>query len=115
MANPDQYEGVLDHMAANGANLSKPAHVLFYLYFSNPNEAKAAAAQLETEGYKAESHLAPPASLWKRLFGPKSFSCIAQTRMVPSHANLSGAIDRMEIIATKHGGEYDGWEASVER
>lgn len=115
MASPDQYEGVLNHMAASGANLSKPAHVLFYLYFPDRKEAKSAAAQLEDEGYKAKSHRTPTKSLWQRLFGPKSFSCIAETRLVPSKSNLNTAIDRMEIIAMKFGGEYDGWEASVER
>jgi Regulator of ribonuclease activity B len=115
MAHPDQYLRVLDHMQQHGADLSKPAHVLFYLYFKSLDQSKAAADQLYTEGYKAAFHQTRPASLWQRFFGPKSFSCIAETRMVPSESNLSAAIDRMEALAAKFGGEYDGWEASIER
>ncbi len=115
MASPTQYEGVLEMMAADGADLSKPAHILFYLYFPDRKESKAAAAQLVAEGYKAESARAPTDFLWQRLFGPKSYSCIAETRMVPSNSNLNSAIDRMEIIAMRYNGEYDGWEANAEK
>ena len=106
---------VLAAMASHGADLSKPAHTIHYLYFKSMAAAEAAADELRAAGYEdLDVHRAPGGSLLKRLFGPRQFSCIAETHAVPSEAAVFATTDRMNALAAKYGGDYDGWEASVE-
>jgi hypothetical protein len=107
---------VLAAMAACGADLNKAAHTIHYLYFKSMEAASTAADELRALGYEnLQVHRAPTTSFWKRLFGPKEYSCIAETRAVPSESAVFATTDRMNAFAAKYGGEYDGWEASVER
>jgi regulator of RNase E activity RraB len=106
---------VLAAMASHGADLDKPAHTIHYLYFKSLEGAEAAAQELTAAGYEnLRVHRAPSTSIWQRLVGPKEFSCIAETRAIPSEAAVFATTDRMNAIAAKHGGTYDGWEASIE-
>jgi hypothetical protein len=57
----------------------------------------------------------PTKSMWKRLFGRSEYSCIAETHAVPSEAGVFATTDSMNALAQKYGGDYDGWEASVEK
>jgi hypothetical protein len=107
---------VLAAMASNGANMAKPAHTIHYLYFKSRASADAAAAQLRAAGYQnLRVELSPTTSFWQRLFGPKRFSCIAETHAVPSQAAVFATSDQMNGLAARFGGEYDGWEASIEK
>jgi hypothetical protein len=77
--------------------------------------AKSAADELQAAGYgNLRVHRAPTKSLWKRWFGPHEYSCIAETHAVPSQEAVFATTDRMNALAEKFGGDYDGWEASVE-
>ena len=106
---------VLAALAAYGSNLTKPAHTIHFLYFKSIEAAKSAASELQGEGYQnLRVHRAPTKSIWTRLFGPHEYSCIAETHAVPSEAGVFATTDRMNALAEKFGGEYDGWEASVE-
>ena len=112
----DSDRAVIASLAENGADLTKPAHIVHYLYFKSIAAAEAAATELKAAGYRIKRvGKAPVTSLWQRLFGPASFSCIAETNIAPSEENVSAASDFMNGLASKHGGEYDGWESSVER
>ena len=103
-------------MRAHGANLSKPAHTIHYLYFKSKAAAESAAAELERDGYEnIDVHRAPPTTLWQRIFGSPDFSCIAETHAVPEEQAVFLTSDRMNALAKKHNGIYDGWEASVEQ
>ena len=107
---------VLAVMVSHGADLSKPAQTIHFLYFKSLNAANAAASELRDSGYQnVRVHHAPTKSIWKRLFGPKEFSCIAETRAVPSEAAVFATTDLMNQLANKYGGDYDGWEASIEK
>jgi hypothetical protein len=107
---------VLAALASHGANLAKTAHTIHFLYFKSMDAAKSAAGELEAAGYQnLRVHRAPTKSLWKRWFGPREYSCIAETHMVPSEENVFATTDRMSALAQKLGGDYDGWEASVEK
>ena len=114
---PDQ-EGdlqVLEAMKAAGSDLSKPAHIIHYLYFKSMSSAESAATELRSSGFeKLNVHPSPGDSFWKRLLGKREFSCIAETHAVPSEANVFESTRQMNDLAAKHGGEYDGWEASIE-
>jgi hypothetical protein len=107
---------VLAAMASHGANMTKPAHTIHYFYFKSKASAEAAAAALRAAGYEnLQVHLSPAMSFWRRLFGPKEFSCIAETHAVPSQSAVFATTDRMNSLARKYGGDYDGWEASIEK
>jgi len=106
---------LLAALASHGSNLAKPAHTIHFLYFKSMDAANAAARELETSGYQnLQVHRAPSKSLWRRLFGPHQYSCIAETHAVPSESGVFATSDQMNALAEKFGGEYDGWEASVE-
>ena len=106
---------MLAAMASGGADMSKPAHITHFLYFPTMNGANSAAEQLRLTGFQnVRVDRCAPASLWQRFFGPKSFSCIGETRVIPSEAVVFAATDRMTMLAKKYGGDYDGWEASIE-
>lgn len=106
---------VLEVLASHGSDLSKPAHTIHYLYFKTVDAARAAADELVTDGYvNLRVKRAPSTSLWNRLVGPRLYSCIAETHAVPSEAAVFETTNRMNELAAKHGGEYDGWEASIE-
>jgi hypothetical protein len=116
MINRDGDRQVLAAMASYGANLSKPAHTIHYLYFKSLDAANSAAEELRTAGYQnLDVHRAPVTSIWKRLFGPKEFSCVAETHAVPEESAVFATTDRMNSLAAKYGGVYDGWEASSEK
>ena len=103
-------------LAKHGSNLAKPAHMIHFLYFKSMDAAHAAAGELRNSGYQnLRVTLTPTKSFWKRLFGPRQYSCIAETRAVPSESAVFATTDRMNAFARKLGGEYDGWEASVEK
>jgi hypothetical protein len=107
---------VLSALASHGSDLSKPAHTIHFLYFKSMETAQSAADELQIEGYKTRPvHRAPTKSLWKRFFGPHEYSCIAETHAVPSEKIVFATTDRMNALAKKFGGEYDGWEASIEK
>src|SRR5512140_3199608 len=107
---------VLAVLASHGSDLSKPAHTIHYLYFKTLEAAGAAAEELRAAGYQnLRVHPAPAKSLWRRLFGPREFSCIAEIRAVPSESAVFATTDRLNALAAKFGGDYDGWEASIEK
>jgi hypothetical protein len=116
MINHDGDRQVLAAMKAHGANLSTRAHTIHYLYFKSMDAANSAAAELRAAGYQnLDVHPAPVTSIWKRLFGPKEYSCIAETHAVPEESAVFATTDRMNALAAKYGGMYDGWETSIEK
>lgn len=115
MPNRDGDLEVLRVLAASGSNLNKPAHIIHYLYFPLKKSARSAAAELVDMGYEVfRVHRSPTESMWQRLFGPRQYSCIVESHYVPSEDRVFAASDCMTAMAARFGGEYDGWEASVE-
>lgn len=103
-------------LAQAGSDLSKPAHTLHYFYFKSMDAVTRAAAELQAAGYRlTRAEKAPPASFWQRIVGPRQYVCIAETHAVPAEAQVFATTDWMNALAAKTGGEYDGWEASVEK
>jgi hypothetical protein len=107
---------LLAAIASHGANMEKAAHTIHYLYFKSLSTANSAAEELRGWGYQnLRVHRAPVSSFWKRLFGPKEYSCIAEIHAVPNESAVFATTDRMNALAAKYGGDYDGWEASIEK
>ena len=107
---------VLAALKSHGADLAKPAHTIHFLYFKTPESANSAAEELRAGGYQNVTvEVAPTKSVLKRLFSAKEFSCIAETHAVPTEAGVFATTDQMNALAERLGGNYDGWEASVEK
>ena len=87
-----------------GADLTKPTHVNFYLYFSDRVKADSAAAEATTPEL--------PASV-KRAADDSSWLCLVSGRMVPTESSIRQVSTRLQAVAASHGGDYDGWEAAV--
>ena len=101
----DPDEAVLNQLRANGADLSKPTHVLFYVYAPTEAGAKRIADRGADAVLAAEVH--PSAA------GDGTWLCLLQGTLVPAAGALRQYRDRFESLAAAEGGEYDGWEAAV--
>ena len=104
MTTADPDEELVSQLRAAGADLSKPAHTLFYIYVSTEDGAKRVAGAVSDKGLQAEVRPAAIGGGWL---------CLLQGQLVPSLDNLKKYRSRFERLAQAEGGEYDGWEASV--
>ena len=94
---------LLDH----GANLDQPRHVLHFSYFPSALAAAEAGTELQGHGWIVEVRDPLPAY-------PDSWSLVCERPdavLTPDFVRES--TDLFEAVAALHGGEYDGWEASV--
>jgi len=101
--------GTLDHLtlqqlAKAGGNLAKPTNVINYLYVPDEQLAQEAGSELRQAGYSVEVRPAATGSNWLAL---------AKIDLVPSAENIRLLRQRFETLASRLGGEYDGWEAAV--
>lgn len=101
----DPDEAVLTELRANGADLTKPTHVLFYVYAPTESGAKRIADRGIDTIVSAE--VRPSAS------ADGTWLCLFQGNFVPTVTVLRQYRDRFESLAASEGGEYDGWEAAV--
>ena len=101
----DPDEAVLTALRANGADLGKPTHVLFYVYVPTESGAQRIADQGSDTVVSAE--VRPSAS------GDGTWLCLFQGHFVPTATVLRQYRHRFDSLAAEEGGEYDGWEAAV--
>ena len=94
----------LRQLVGRGADLAKPRHVIHFLYFEREQAARAAAEEIAQAW---TTRVEPPGETitdWTvkadgtRTVGPETVAALRSW---------------FEAIATAHGGEYDGWEASA--
>lgn len=94
----------LDRFAERGADITAPREVEFFLEFASDVRAGAAAEDLRVKRIRHElvepSHDIPEWMLFVRSYG---------VPLVPDL--LRDTIDLCEEIASRHGGEYEGWAA----
>jgi hypothetical protein len=95
----------LQALANAGADLSKPTHALFYLYFDSQEVAARALASAETTTLSGTVRPAATGQGWLLLL---------EGTMVPTEAAIHETSHRLSALARSLGGEYDGWEAAVE-
>jgi regulator of ribonuclease activity B len=94
----------LEQLAKAGGNLGMPTEVICYLYVPDETRARSAAAELEQAGYEVKVRTAASGPSWLAL---------ATITMTPSAENIGLLRGRFESLATRLGGEFDGWEAAV--
>lgn len=96
---------VIRQLESRGADLTKPRHVIHYLYFPGEAEARRAAMAIEQAGYDA--------AVGSPNDGIQEWSVRAEGHRVVETSTVEGFRAWFERIAGEHRGEYDGWEAAA--
>jgi Regulator of ribonuclease activity B len=95
----------LRQLAGRGADLSKPRHVVHFLYF--PSEADARAAAEACDEGKWTTAVEPPTETIDQW-------CLkAEAHRTVGPDTVAAFRAWFEGVASTHGGEYDGWEAAA--
>jgi Regulator of ribonuclease activity B len=94
------------HLRGRGADLTKPRHILHFLYFAAEEDAGRATSAIEAAGYDVT--LGAPDGNANR------WSVRAETTRVVDESNVGAFRALFERVAAQHHGEYDGWEAAAE-
>jgi hypothetical protein len=98
---------VMGQLMDHGANLDEPRHVVHFLYFDSKDAAAAAADELASHGWASEVRHPLPEY-------PNQWSLVCEQHDVVLHPEvIRQSTDLFESVAARHGGEHDGWEASV--
>jgi hypothetical protein len=87
-----------------GADLSRPRHVLHFVYFDDEQSASSAAEAIAEGGYTTE--VEPPSDTVDQWLVRSESMRVVDDSTVPVYRHW------FEEIAASHGGEYDGWEAA---
>ena len=98
---------LLGQMLSMGADLTKPRHALYYLYFESEAIAAVAAEEGRAGGYTCEVRDPLPNNN-----GRWSLICERQDALLDIDG-VKAADDLFQGIADRHGGDFDGWEAAV--
>jgi hypothetical protein len=98
---------LLGQMMQQGADLKQPRHALYYLYFGTREVAEEAATEGRAAGYSCEVREPLPDNA-----GQWSMLC-ERDDVVLDPKSVREADDLFEGIATRFGGDFDGWEAAV--
>jgi hypothetical protein len=97
---------ILRQLQGLGADLTRPRHVLHFLYFAEEAGAREAAEAVESAGYEV--------TLTRPDETVAQWSIKAESTRVVDYSNVAGFRALFERIAETHRGEYDGWEAAAE-
>ena len=99
---------LMRQLIQQGADLTKPRHALYYLYFADREAADAGAAEGRTAGYACEVRDPLPQY-------PGQWSVVCErSDAVLDPSGVNGADDLFQGIADRLGGEFDGWEAAAQ-
>ena len=98
---------LLGQLVAQGADLTKPRHALYYLYFGSAEAAETAAGDGRAAGYACEVREPLPGYA-----GQWAVVC-ERPDVVLDVEGVRRADDLFQGIADRGGGEFDGWEAAV--
>jgi hypothetical protein len=98
---------VLGSLRDAGADLSERRHVAFYLYYPSQASADRAGEVASGQGYSSDVRTPLPEH-------PDQWALVCDHRdTVTSPEFVRNADNFFQALADVHGGEYDGWEASV--
>lgn len=92
---------VLTQLREAGADLTKPTHIIHYLYFATEDAANAARAQVA----------APLSGTVDDAEG--EWELAVEHDAVPTLDNIARVRQLLMAVAAHQGGAYDGWEAAV--
>jgi hypothetical protein len=103
--------GVLAQLDALGADLRTPRHSMYYCAMPHADAAQACAAELGEAGLEARVNPGPAADHDGVDHPWMVVAQIEDQALIPGF--LRETIDLCEQVAARHGGAYDGWEASL--
>jgi uncharacterized membrane-anchored protein len=95
----------LRQLAGRGADLSKPRHLIHFLYFASEADARAAAAAIDQASWTTAVN--PPD---ERI---AEWAVRADGQRVVGTDTIAAFRSWFERVAAEHRGEYDGWEAAA--
>lgn len=95
----------LRQLAGRGADLSKPRHVIHYLYFATEEDARSAAEAITEAAWTTA--VDPPSEA----IGQWCVKADAHRTVAPD--TVAAFRSWFESVAAEHRGEYDGWEAAA--
>ena len=96
---------VIENLVSAGSNVSNLHNIDFFMFVPTERKAKAAAADMEQLGYTISSI--------DHVTGESQWQIHATREMVPQLDAMTATTRALEAVATKHGGDYDGWGTSV--
>jgi hypothetical protein len=98
---------LMGQLLQQGADLNKPRHALYYLYFTSRDAAEAGAEDGRAAGYACDVRepLAEYPGQW-------SLVCERPDAVLDPNG-VNAADDLFQGIADRLGGEFDGWEAAA--
>ena len=98
---------VLEQLVKAGADVTEPRHVLHYLYLPDQGSADRAAGEAAARGFEVTVREPLPQY-------PDQWTLVCERHdVVVDPETVRDSTDYFEALAQSHGGEYDGWEASV--
>ena len=93
-------------------DFTKSREVNFYFVFPVESDAQKASKDLENIDFACDVlRYNPP--WWKRLFVKPSWLVSTTRQMALDESEIKRLTTAFTSIATKHNGQYDGWEANV--
>ena len=99
---------LLGQLIAQGADLTKARHAIYYVYLNGRAAADAGAEAARAAGYACEVREPLPNY-------PDQWSLVCErSDAVLDPAGVNAADDLFQGIADRHGGEFDGWEAAAQ-
>jgi len=99
---------LLGQLRSLGADLDKPRHALYFLYFPTGEAAEAGAEDARAAGYSCEVRDPMPQS-------PDQWALVCErSDAVLNHEGVLAADDLFQGIADRLGAEFDGWEAAAQ-
>ncbi|MNM50150.1 RNase E inhibitor protein [compost metagenome] len=97
---------VIENLVAAGSDTSKLHDIDFFMFLPSESQAELAAAEIEQLGYVVVSIDQPPAN-------QSQWQLHATRRMVPQLDAMTATTRTLEALASKCGGDYDGWGTGV--
>lgn len=99
---------VMGQLLQQGADLSKPRHALYYVYFPTRDAAEAGAEDPREAGYTCEVRdpLPQQPDQWL-LLCERADAVLGPNGVIAADELFQGVADRL-------GGDFDGWEAASE-
>jgi regulator of ribonuclease activity B len=95
----------LKELRGRGADLTRPRHVLHFLYFADESAARRAAEAVAAAGYEV-SVIGPDERV-------SEWGVRAETTRVVNESTVHAFRSWFQQVAAEHEGEYDGWEAAA--
>jgi hypothetical protein len=102
---------IVQQLTDVGADLTRPARVLYSLYIPKRSDADAAARELLAAGYRAT--VQPPAGMLPDGKPEKRWWLVATNQAVPSLDHARRIRPYMDALARRYHGEYAGWGVQV--